>query len=171
MVYRLASPSRVQDASWIRPGKVAWDWWNDWNISHVDFRAGINTATYRYYADFASANHIEYMLLDEGWSNDRDIMQIVPGIDLQGIIDYAKQKNVGVWLWMGSYPLDQKMEEAFSKYSQMGVKGLRSISWTVMIRTWCSIIIVWEKRQRLITSWSIFMALTNPPVCNALIPT
>jgi alpha-glucosidase len=125
MVYRLASPSRLPDPSWIKPGKVAWDWWNDWNISHVDFRAGINTATYKYYADFASANHIEYILLDEGWSNDRDIMQIIPEIDLQGIIDYAKQKNVGVWLWMGSYPLDQKMEEAFSKYSKMGVMGFK----------------------------------------------
>jgi len=125
MVYRLASPSRAGDASWIKPGKVAWDWWNDWNISHVDFRAGINTTTYKYYADFASANHIEYILLDEGWSNDRDIMQIIPEIDLQQIIDYAKQKNVGVWLWMGSYPLDQKLEEAFSKYSKMGVKGFK----------------------------------------------
>ena len=125
MVYRLASPSRAGDISWIKPGKVAWDWWNDWNISHVDFRAGVNTATYKYYADFASANHIEYILLDEGWSNDRDIMQIVPDVDLQQIIDYARQKNVGVWLWMGSYPLDQKMEEAFSTYSRMGVKGFK----------------------------------------------
>jgi len=125
MVYRLASPSRAGDASWIKPGKVAWDWWNDWNISHVDFRAGVNTATYKYYADFASANHIDYILLDEGWSNDRDIMEIVPGIDLQQIIDYAKQKNVGVWLWMGSYPLDQKIEEAFTTYSKMGVKGFK----------------------------------------------
>lgn len=125
MVYRLASPSRAGDVSWIKPGKVAWDWWNDWNISHVDFRAGVNTATYKYYADFAAANHIDYILLDEGWSNDRDIMQIVPAIDLQQIIDYAKQKNVGVWLWMGSYPLDQKMEEAFSTYSRMGVKGFK----------------------------------------------
>ena len=125
MVYRLASPSRVQDVSWIRPGKVAWDWWNDWNVSRVDFRAGINTATYKYYADFASANHIDYILLDEGWSNNRDIMEIVPDIDLQQIIAYAKQKDVGVWLWMGSYPLDQKMEEAFSKYSKMGVKGFK----------------------------------------------
>jgi len=125
MVYRLAPASRVPDVSWIKPGKVAWDWWNDWNISHVDFRAGINTATYKYYADFASVNHIEYILLDEGWSNNRDIMEIGPEIDLQQIIDYAKQKDVGVWLWMGSYPLDQKMEEAFSKYSKMGVKGFK----------------------------------------------
>jgi len=125
MVYRLASPSRVTDVSWIRPGKVAWDWWNDWNIAHVDFRAGVNTATYKYYADFAAANHIDYILLDEGWSDDRDIMKIVPEINLKDIIDYAAKKNVGVWLWMGSYPLDQKMEEAFSTYSKLGVRGFK----------------------------------------------
>jgi len=125
MVYRLAPPSRVTDVSWIKPGKVAWDWWNDWNISHVDFRAGINTATYKYYTDFASANRIDYILLDEGWSDDRDIMKIVPDIDLRQIIAYARQKNVGVWLWMGSYPLDQKMDEIFATYSAMGVKGFK----------------------------------------------
>jgi Glycoside hydrolase 97. len=125
MVYRLASPSRIEDVSWIKPGKVAWDWWNDWNVSRVDFRAGVNTATYKYYADFASANHIDYILLDEGWSDDRDIMKIVPEINLKEIIDYATKKNVGVWLWMGSYPLDEKMEEAFSTYSKMGVKGFK----------------------------------------------
>ncbi|HEY2728124.1 MAG TPA: glycoside hydrolase family 97 catalytic domain-containing protein, partial [Parafilimonas sp.] len=125
MVYRLASPNRVNDVSWIKPGKVAWDWWNDWNISHVDFRAGINTETYKYYIDFASANNIQYILLDEGWSDDKDIMKIVPAIDLKEIISYAAQKNVGVWLWMGSYPLDEKMNEIFTTYSKMGVKGFK----------------------------------------------
>jgi alpha-glucosidase len=125
MVYRLASPSRVEDTSWIKPGKVAWDWWNDWNISHVDFRAGINTATYKYYIDFAAANHIEYILLDEGWADSKDIMKIVPEINLQEIIDYGKQKEVGVWLWGGWLPLDQKIDEALPKYSKMGIKGFK----------------------------------------------
>ena len=125
LVYRLASPKRVDDVSWIKPGKVAWDWWNDWNISHVDFRAGINTQTYKYYIDFASANHIDYILLDEGWSDDKDIMRIVPAIDLKEIISYASQKSVGVWLWMGSYPLDQKINEIFTTYSKMGIKGFK----------------------------------------------
>jgi len=125
MVYRLASPSRVEDVSWIKPGKVAWDWWNDWNISHVDFKAGINTQTYKYYIDFAAANHIENILLDEGWANSLDIMQIVPEINLQEIIDYGKQKNVGVWLWGGWLPLDKKIDEALSKYSKMGIKGFK----------------------------------------------
>ena len=125
MVYRLASPSRVVDTSWIQPGKVAWDWWNDWNISHVDFRAGINTATYKYYVDFAAANHIDYILLDEGWSDPTDLMKIVPDIDLPAIIAYARERNVGVWLWAGMMPLDTKMEEVMDRYSKMGIKGFK----------------------------------------------
>lgn len=125
MVYKLAAPSRINDVSWIQPGKVAWDWWNDWNISGVDFRAGINTETYKYYIDFAAQYKIENILLDEGWANSLDIMEIIPEIDLQAIIDYAKSKGVGVWLWGGWYPLDNKTDEAFSTYSKMGVKGFK----------------------------------------------
>jgi len=125
MVYKLASASRVADVSWVKPGKVAWDWWNDWNISKVDFRAGINTATYKYYIDFASANKIENIMLDEGWANSLDIMQIIPEINLQEIVDYGKQKNVGVWLWGGWLPLDKKTDLAFSTYSKMGIKGFK----------------------------------------------
>lgn len=125
MVYKLAAPSRINDVSWIQPGKVAWDWWNDWNISGVDFRAGINTETYKYYIDFAAQYKIENILLDEGWANSLDIMEIIPEIDLQAIIDYATSKDVGVWLWGGWYPLDNKTDEAFSTYSKMGVKGFK----------------------------------------------
>ena len=125
MVYKLASPSRLNDISWIKPGKVAWDWWNNWNITGVDFQAGINTATYKYYIDFAAANNIENVLLDEGWADPLDIMKIVPAINLQEIIDYAKHKNIGVWLWGGWLPLDKKTDEALSTYSKMGIKGFK----------------------------------------------
>ena len=125
LVYKLASPSRIQDISWIKPGKVAWDWWNDWNISNVSFRSGINTETYKYYIDFAAANHLEYIMLDEGWAEKGSIMKIVPRINLQEIIDYGKQKNVGVWLWGGMYPTDVVMDEAFTKYAGMGIKGFK----------------------------------------------
>ncbi|HWB27073.1 MAG TPA: glycoside hydrolase family 97 protein [Chitinophagaceae bacterium] len=125
MVYKLASPSRVDDVSWIKPGKVAWDWWNDWNISHVNFRAGINTDTYKYYIDFAAANHIEYILMDAGWSDGKNLMKIIPGIDLPQIIAYGKQKNVGVWLWAGSEPMDNDMDEVLDYYSKLGIKGFK----------------------------------------------
>jgi len=125
LVRELASPSRLKDESWIKPGKVAWDWWNDWNISHVDFRAGINTETYKYYIDFAAENHLEYIIMDEGWSNSLDLMDLSPNVDLKAIIDYGKQKNVGVILWATWYAVQQKLESGFSKYAAMGVKGFK----------------------------------------------
>lgn len=125
MVQKLASPSRLTDVSWIKPGKVAWDWWNDWNISHVDFRAGINTPTYKYYIDFAAANKLEYVILDEGWSNNIDLLRLDPRINLQELIDYGRQKGVGLILWASWSAITEKGEEAFARYSAMGVKGFK----------------------------------------------
>lgn len=125
MVQRLAAPSRIADTSWIKPGKVAWDWWNNWNISHVDFRAGINTQTYKYYIDFASEYGVEYVVLDEGWYKGRDILTSSDEIDLKTILDYAKSKNVGIILWSAWHDLDIVKEKAFAKYAAMGVKGFK----------------------------------------------
>lgn len=125
LVYLLASPSRLADISWIKPGKVAWDWFNSWNISGVDFIAGINTETYKFYIDFAAENGVEYVILDEGWSESTDLMKIIPEIDLQQIIDYAKAKGVGIVLWAGWSPLRNHMDEVYGKYAAMGVKGYK----------------------------------------------
>lgn len=127
MVYRLASPSRVEDVSWIKPGKVAWDWWNDWNLYGVDFRAGINNDTYKYYIDFASAHGIEYVILDEGWAVnlEADLMKVIPEIDLQELVDYGKSKQVGIILWAGYYAFDRDMERVVDYFSKMGVKGFK----------------------------------------------
>jgi alpha-glucosidase len=125
MIYKLASPSRISDVSWIHPGKVAWDWWNDWNISHVDFKAGINTPTYKYYIDFAAANHLEYIVMDEGWSVSTDISKVSPVINLQEIIDYGKQKHVDVILWATWYALKDRADQVFAQYAAMGVKGFK----------------------------------------------
>ena len=127
MVYRLASPCRVKDLSWIKPGKVAWEWWNDWNIDGVDFRAGINNDTYKYYIDFASEHGIEYVILDEGWAVNlkADLMQVIPEIDLQELVDYGKLKNVGIILWAGYYAFDRDMENVVKHYAEMGVKGFK----------------------------------------------
>ena len=94
LVYALAESNMIGDISWIKPGKVAWDWWNDWNLKGVDFEAGINTQTYLYYIDFAAKNKIPYVILDEGWydSSKGDIMNPIADIDLQHLIDYGKDK-------------------------------------------------------------------------------
>lgn len=126
MVQKLASPSRITDVSWIKPGKVAWDWWNDWNISHVDFKAGYNTATYKYYIDFAAANKLEYIVMDWGWSSKSDLFELTaPDINLQEIIGYGKQKGVDVVLWASWYAVKTQTDKAFSFYSKMGVKGFK----------------------------------------------
>lgn len=125
LVYLLAAPSRIADTSWIKPGKVAWDWWNDWNISGVDFEAGINTETYKHYIDFAAEYGIEYVILDEGWSESTDLLKIVPEIDLPAIIDHAQAKGVDIVLWAGWAPLRKQMDEVFATYSAMGVKGYK----------------------------------------------
>ena len=125
LVYLLASPSRVKDISWIKPGKVAWDWWNDWNITGVDFEAGINTRTYKHYIDFAAENGIEYVVLDEGWSAPLDIMKLNPAIDLKELAEYASSKGVDLVLWAVSYVLDKDLEKACKTYSKMGIKGFK----------------------------------------------
>ncbi len=123
MMQRLATPSRVPDISWIKPGKVAWDWWNDWNISHVDFKSGINVPTYKYYIDFAAANKLEYIIIDEGWSDDHDLN--ISKLDVQAIVDYGKQKNVGVILWSTWYAITRDADALFAKFSKMGIKGFK----------------------------------------------
>jgi alpha-glucosidase len=125
MVQRLASPSRITDISWIQPGQVAWDWWNDLNISHVDFKAGMNTPTYKYYIDFASANKIKYIIIDGGWSESLDLTKVKADLNLQEIIDYGKLKGVDVILWASWYAVTQQMDKVFPLYSKMGVKGFK----------------------------------------------
>lgn len=127
MVYRLASPSRLEDVSWIKPGKVAWDWWNDWNLYGVDFRAGINNETYRYYIDFASEHGIEYVILDEGWAVNlqADMLQVIPEIDIPALVAYGNSKHVDIILWAGYYAFDRDMEKVVKHYADMGVKGFK----------------------------------------------
>ena len=127
MVYRLASPNRIGDVSWVKPGKVEWEWWNDWGLYGVDFKAGVNTETYKCYIDFASRNGIEYVILDEGWAVNlkADLFQVVPEIDLKEIIDYGKAKYVGIILWAGYYAFVRDMERVCKHYSEMGVKGFK----------------------------------------------
>ena len=125
--YLLGEPSRVADTSWIKPGKVAWDWWNDWNIDGVDFRSGVNNDTYKYYIDFAASKGIEYVILDEGWAvnGKADLMQVVPEIDLPGLVKYADNKGVGIILWAGYWAFDRDMERVCKHFAEMGVKGFK----------------------------------------------
>jgi alpha-glucosidase len=128
MVYKLASPSpQGLDFSWVKPGKVAWDWWNDWNLYQVDFKTGINNETYQHYIDFASQYGIEYVILDEGWAVNlqADLMQVVPEIDLKKLVLYASERKVSLILWAGYHAFNRDLEGVCKHYSEMGIKGFK----------------------------------------------
>ncbi len=126
MVMKLSSPLALDDPGWIRPGKVAWDWWNANNIHGVDFESGINNNTYKYYIDFAAEFGLEYIILDEGWSETTtSIMACAEDIDVKELVEYGQSKNVGVILWVLWKPLDKDMEKILDLYREWGVKGIK----------------------------------------------
>jgi len=131
LVYKLARPRQIQNTSWIKPGKVAWDWYNANNIYGVDFRAGINTDTYKYYIDFASKYSIEFIIIDDGWymkdvSGEKSDLSIInPDMNMEELFRYAKSKNVGIILWVGWKALDDRMEESMDQFAKWGAAGIK----------------------------------------------
>ena len=125
LVYLLERPSELADTSWIKPGKVAWDWWNANNLAGVDFRAGINNATYKAYIDFASRYGLGYIILDEGWYKLGNLLDVVPEINVGELVAYGKQKNVGVILWVVAKTLDDQLQPAFDQFAKWGVRGIK----------------------------------------------
>ena len=125
LVWLLAKPSQLQDTTWIKPGKVAWDWWNYNNIYDVDFKAGVNTQTYKYYIDFAAKYGLQYIILDEGWYKLGNVLEVVPEINMEELTAYAKEKNVGVILWVVWKSLDDQLIPALDLYAKWGIKGIK----------------------------------------------
>ncbi len=125
LVYRLARPTQLKDTSWIKPGKVSWDWWNALNIFGVDFRSGVNTETYLYYLDFASKYGLDYVILDEGWSDPADLLKVNPALDMERILKTAREKRVGVILWCVWLTLDRQLKQALDLFARWGVSGIK----------------------------------------------
>jgi alpha-glucosidase len=125
LVWLLEKPSQLQDTSWIKPGKVSWDWWNANNVYGVDFKAGINTQTYKFYIDFAAKYGIPYIILDEGWYKLGNVLEVVPEINMEELTAYAKQRNVGIILWVVWKTLDDQLIPALDQYQKWGIKGIK----------------------------------------------
>ena len=125
MVYKLSDACELTDYRWVKPGQVSWDWWNHWNVIGVDFQAGINTPTYKYYIDFASKYGIPYVLMDEGWSKStREPFEANPDLDLPELINYAKGKNVGIVLWLTWLTVENNFS-LFAEYEKWGISGVK----------------------------------------------
>ena len=124
LVYKLARPAAIE-TNWIRPGKVAWDWWNAMNLKGVDFETGVNNDTYKYFIDFAAKNNIEYVIMDEGWSDQFDVLLPTPKVDMEMLAEYARQKNVKLILWAIWHTIDRQYKEAFSLFEKWGIAGVK----------------------------------------------
>ncbi|MEM6763912.1 MAG: glycoside hydrolase family 97 protein [Bacteroidota bacterium] len=124
MVYKLARPTQIA-TDWIKPGLVSWDWWNDWNLKGVDFETGVNTRTYEYYIDFAAENGLDYVILDEGWSDQFDLLLMKENVDVPHLVEYGKKKGVDLILWAVWYTLDRQMQEALDLFEEWGVAGIK----------------------------------------------
>lgn len=125
LTYQLASPNRIGDTSWIKPGKVAWDWFNSNNLYGVDFKAGVNTQTYKYYIDFAAQYGIEYVILDEGWYPLGDLLGTVDNMDVPAIIAHAKSKGVNIILWASWLTLRDQFDAAMDRIAELGAVGIK----------------------------------------------
>lgn len=130
IVLHLAPPSRIADESWIRPGKTSWSWWSGDHAASVPFKPGMNTETMKHYIDFSAETGLEYMMLDEGWSAEvdgrsRDLTKTNPQLDLPALLDYARQKKIGLWLWAHWTFVDRQMDEAFPLFEKWGIRGVK----------------------------------------------
>lgn len=123
LVLKLASPSKINgDLSWIKPGQITDEWLVNMNLYDVPFKAGKNTSSYKYYIDFAEKFGIEYIMVDEGWYLDGNLKKLNKNVNLDSIVSYAREKNIGIGLWFNASVLEQNLEETLAKHSAMGVK-------------------------------------------------
>lgn len=122
LVYRLATAPEFSDYGWIKPGKSTEEWITGLNLYGVDFKAGLNTATYKYYIDFAAKFGFEYVMLDAGWSDVNDLFKITPEMDMEEITGYAKQKGIGLILWTQALTIEKQMERAFEQFKKWDIK-------------------------------------------------
>jgi alpha-glucosidase len=138
MVVNMNPPSAIGDTSWIKPGKTPWDWWNGSQAKGVA-NPGKNNETMKYYIDFAARNKFEFMLIDAGWAagffstppqsapsrRRTDLTKSIPAIDMPMLVEYAKSKNVRLWLWAHFRDMNDQMDDAFGQYEKWGIAGVK----------------------------------------------
>ena len=126
LVYQLSRPCQLKDTHWIKPGKVAWDWWHDYVVEGQNFKGGVNTQTYLYHIDFASKYGLEYILIDWMWTNKYDLTLFNPDVDIRKIVDYAQFKGVKVIVWCPGHTLHRQLDKALDLFASLGIAGVKA---------------------------------------------
>lgn len=121
----LSAPSRIDDTSWIKPGRASWSWWSD-NDSPQDYQRLVP------FVDFAAEMGWEYFLVDANWNHMKNG-------SMEELATYALSKNVGLLLWYNSggkhnvvteEPRDlmynpEARRTEFERISKLGIKGIK----------------------------------------------
>lgn len=126
LVYQLSRPNVLKDTAWIKPGKVAWEWWHDYVVEGRDFKGGVNTQTYLYHVDFAAKYALEYIMIDWLWTDKYDLTLFNPEVDLKKIVDYATTKGVKVMVWCPGHTLHKQLDKALDLFAAYGVAGVKA---------------------------------------------
>ena len=134
----LNEPTKIEDLTWIKPGKTTFPWWNGNVTPDTNFAPGNNFETNKYYIDFCAQAGLEYHSvveygLHEWYVSDgtyfqpgphTDATRAVPGLDIQKITDYAATKGVGIRFWVHWKALYPVLDKAFDQYEKWGIKGM-----------------------------------------------
>jgi len=126
LVYQLSMPCALSQTDWIKPGKVSWEWWNDYVVEGQKFRGGVNTLTYLYHIDFAAKFGLDYILIDWMWTDKYDLTLVSPDVDLKKIIDYGNLKGVKVILWCPGHTLYRQLDKALDLFASIGAAGVKA---------------------------------------------
>jgi alpha-glucosidase len=124
LLWLLGEPSKIKDHSWIKYGKGTDEWITGINLFNIPFKAGLNTATYKYYIDFANRFGLDQVMLDAGWSDVKDLFKINPDINMEELAVYAKQKNIRLMLWTLCATLDKQLDSALKQFSKWGIASI-----------------------------------------------
>ncbi|WP_381521954.1 glycoside hydrolase family 97 protein [Spirosoma soli] len=138
IITSLNEPCKLTDLSWLKPGKTTFPWWNGNITPDTTFQPGHNFETAKYYIDFCADNHIEYHSVVEYGGHEwyvsdgvnyvpgpnADVTKPLPGLNMQQICDYGRQRGVGIRAWVYWSALYPKLEEAFALYEKWGMSGL-----------------------------------------------
>lgn len=126
LVYQLSRSCELKETSWIKPGKVAWEWWHDYAVEGQNFKGGVNTQTYLYHIDFASKYGLEYIMIDWLWTDKYDLTVFNPDVDLKRISSYANSKGVKVIVWCPGHTLYRQLDKALDLFAEYGVAGVKA---------------------------------------------
>jgi alpha-glucosidase len=134
----LAEPCKIEDVSWLKPGKATFHWWNGDISPDTTWEPGENFDFEKYYIDFCARNGIEYHTVigyrQVAWyQNDgeqyapgpnTDVTKPRPGLDISALSAYAKSKGVRLRFWVHWQALYPKLDSAFALYEKWGIAGM-----------------------------------------------